>query len=65
MNMVPYIHSNDDVGYVQARWVFTNPEESLLTKVSKAVKLKENDAIDFAEYIAGFESIYVALLRIC
>lgn len=33
--MVPFIHSNDDVGYVQARWIFTNPEESLLTKVQE------------------------------
>ncbi|GMH38437.1 hypothetical protein BSKO_06321 [Bryopsis sp. KO-2023] len=35
LNMIPYIHCNDDVGYVQARWVFTNPEESFLTKVQE------------------------------
>lgn len=35
MKMVPYIHCNDDIGYVQARWVFTNPEESYLTKAQE------------------------------
>ena len=24
---------NPEIGYVQTRWVFTNPEESYLTKV--------------------------------
>jgi len=32
--LVPYLHLNDGIGYVQARWTFTNPEESYLTKVS-------------------------------
>ena len=31
---VPYLIDNPEVGYVQARWVFANPEESYLTKVS-------------------------------
>jgi len=35
LRMVPYLHCNDGVGYVQARWTFTNPEESLLTKVQE------------------------------
>ena len=30
---VPYLVGNADIGYVQTRWVFTNPEESYLTKV--------------------------------
>lgn len=41
MKMVPYIHSNDDVGYIQARWSFTNPNESMLTKVGKSVEVNE------------------------
>jgi beta-mannan synthase len=32
---VPYLESNPTVGYVQSRWVFTNPEESYLTKVQE------------------------------
>jgi len=35
VKIIPYIHCNDDVGYVQARWTFTNPEESLLTKAQE------------------------------
>jgi len=35
VKMIPYIHSNDDVGYVQARWTFTNADESLLTKAQE------------------------------
>ena len=30
---VPYLIANPDVGFVQACWVFTNPTETLLTKV--------------------------------
>jgi hypothetical protein len=30
---VPYLIDNPEVGYVQARWVFANPDESYLTKV--------------------------------
>lgn len=30
--MVPYLMDNPGIGYVQARWAFTNPEESYLTK---------------------------------
>lgn len=32
---VPYLHSNPEVGYVQARWSFTNAEESYLTKAQE------------------------------
>ena len=31
---VPYLIDNPEVGYVQTRWVFANPDESYLTKVS-------------------------------
>ena len=30
---VPYLIDNPEVGYVQTRWVFVNPDESYLTKV--------------------------------
>lgn len=33
MTMVPWLIDNPSIGYVQARWAFTNPEESYLTKV--------------------------------
>lgn len=33
-NLVPYLMDNPQVGYVQARWAFMNPEESYLTKAS-------------------------------
>ena len=33
LRTVPYLVGNADIGYVQTRWVFTNPEESYLTKV--------------------------------
>jgi hypothetical protein len=33
-NVVPYLIDNPRVGFVQARWAFTNPEESYLTKAS-------------------------------
>ena len=29
---VPYLIDNPEVGYVQARWTFANPDESYLTK---------------------------------
>ncbi len=32
MTMVPWLIDNPSIGYVQARWAFTNPEESYLTK---------------------------------
>lgn len=35
LHSVPYLIHNDDVGYVQARWVFENPEESYLTKAQE------------------------------
>ena len=31
---IPYLVENPEVGYVQARWIFANPDESYLTKVS-------------------------------
>lgn len=34
MQTVPYLVDNPEVGYVQARWVFANPDESYLTKVA-------------------------------
>ena len=33
LRTTPYLVGNADIGYVQTRWVFTNPEESYLTKV--------------------------------
>ncbi len=30
---MPYLIDNPEVGYVQTRWVFVNPDESYLTKV--------------------------------
>ena len=33
VNVVPYLIDNPSIGFVQARWTFTNPEESYLTKV--------------------------------
>ena len=35
VTLVPYLIDNLGVGYVQARWAFTNPEESYLTKVGQ------------------------------
>ena len=35
---VPYLIDNPEVGYVQTRWVFVNPDESYLTKVGFQVK---------------------------
>lgn len=32
---IPYLESNPDVGFVQARWAFANPEESYLTKAQE------------------------------
>lgn len=32
---IPYLEGNPDVGYVQSRWVFTNPQESYLTKAQE------------------------------
>eukprot|EP01025_Chloroclados_australasicus_P025040 TRINITY_DN2505_c0_g1_i1.p1 TRINITY_DN2505_c0_g1~~TRINITY_DN2505_c0_g1_i1.p1 ORF type:complete len:527 (-),score=49.87 TRINITY_DN2505_c0_g1_i1:2452-4032(-) len=33
--MVPYIHNNPEVGYIQARWTFSNPDETLLTRAQE------------------------------
>jgi len=35
LRTVPYLEGNPTVGYVQARWVFTNPDESYLTKAQE------------------------------
>ncbi|EFN51937.1 hypothetical protein CHLNCDRAFT_139598 [Chlorella variabilis] len=32
---LPYLMGNPQVGYVQSRWVFTNPQESYLTKAQE------------------------------
>ena len=33
LRTVPYLIGNAEIGFVQTRWTFTNPEESYLTKV--------------------------------
>lgn len=35
LKTVPYLEGNPKVGYVQTRWVFTNPDESYLTKAQE------------------------------
>lgn len=35
VNVVPYLIDNPSIGFVQARWTFTNPEESYLTKAGR------------------------------
>lgn len=35
LRTVPYLIGNAEIGYVQTRWTFTNPEESYLTKVRR------------------------------
>jgi beta-mannan synthase len=35
MRTIPYLEGNSTVGYVQTRWVFTNPDESYLTKAQE------------------------------
>ncbi len=37
---VPYLIDNPEVGYVQTRWIFANPDESYLTKVCVHVQLR-------------------------
>ncbi|KDD76984.1 glycosyltransferase-like protein, partial [Helicosporidium sp. ATCC 50920] len=32
---IPYLEGNASLGYVQSRWVFTNPQESYLTKAQE------------------------------
>ena len=56
VKIIPYIHCNDDVGYVQARWTFTNPEESLLTKVM-------NSSPWFPERPPGISSCFNPTIR--
>jgi len=38
---VPYLIDNPEVGYVQTRWIFANPDESYLTKVCMLVQVWE------------------------
>ncbi len=35
MQTVPYLIDNPEVGYVQTRWIFANPDESYLTKAQE------------------------------
>ncbi len=35
MQTVPYLIDNPEVGYVQTRWIFSNPDESYLTKAQE------------------------------
>ena len=35
LRTIPYLEGNSTVGYVQTRWVFTNPDESYLTKAQE------------------------------
>jgi len=35
LKTVPWLEGNPTVGYVQSRWVFTNPDESYLTKAQE------------------------------
>ncbi len=35
---VPYLIDNPEVGYVQTRWVFVNPDESYLTKARRSAR---------------------------
>lgn len=42
---VPYLIDNPEVGYVQARWVFANPDESYLTKVREPKNLLTKEAV--------------------
>jgi beta-mannan synthase len=35
LKTVPWLEGNPSVGYVQTRWVFTNPDESYLTKAQE------------------------------
>jgi hypothetical protein len=35
---VPYLIDNPEVGYVQTRWVFVNPDESYLTKARRPAR---------------------------
>eukprot|EP00884_Botryococcus_braunii_P009093 jgi/Botrbrau1/18185/Bobra.53_1s0050.1 len=49
---VPYLIDNPEVGYVQARWVFANPDESYLTKaqeISLNFHCKCEQFVNFAE----------------
>lgn len=48
LRTVPYLVGNADIGYVQTRWVFTNPEESYLTKVRLHAALSTLDTAGFA-----------------
>ena len=44
MRTVPYLVDNPQVGFVQARWAFTNSEESFLTKVPAPASQQAKEA---------------------
>ena len=45
LRTVPYLIGNSEIGYVQTRWTFTNPEESYLTKVTTHQRCRASDAL--------------------
>lgn len=50
---VPYLHCNANVGFVQARWIYSNEAESILTRV-QAISLNYHmRAEQYARFAAG------------
>ena len=45
VNVVPYLIDNPSIGFVQARWTFTNPEESYLTKAGLPLFCRDSAAV--------------------
>ncbi len=45
VNVVPYLIDNPSIGFVQARWTFTNPEESYLTKAGLPLYCRKSAAM--------------------
>lgn len=64
---IPYLHCNDDVGYVQTRWIFCNSGESYLTKVgiSPAVHLKSIRMKILKVYWMWFSKMIQTYLALC
>ena len=58
VNVVPYLIDNPNIGFVQARWTFTNPEESYLTKAGLPLS---NSLL----HICTMPSLQVVLLQVC
>jgi beta-mannan synthase len=50
---IPWIHSNPQVGFVQARWVFANEGENLLTRVQTISLNYHIRCEQFARFSAG------------